>query len=101
MCCHPERSEGSVSMGREMLRCAQHDRTGFECVVTLSAAKGRSGWTVKISLVGKQGVCYDRTNKSRNRLARGRSDHTEETGHEETGVSDLDRRKERKRGQII
>ena len=23
--CHPERSEGSVSMGREMLRCAQHD----------------------------------------------------------------------------
>src|SRR3989442_9763897 len=24
--CHPERSEGSVSMSREMLRCAQHDR---------------------------------------------------------------------------
>ncbi len=23
--CHPERSEGSVAMGREMLRCAQHD----------------------------------------------------------------------------
>ena len=23
--CHPERSEGSVSMGKEMLRCAQHD----------------------------------------------------------------------------
>jgi len=23
--CHPERSEGSVSMDREMLRCAQHD----------------------------------------------------------------------------
>ncbi len=24
--CHPERSEGSVRMGVEMLRCAQHDR---------------------------------------------------------------------------
>ncbi len=24
--CHPERSEGSRSMGAEMLRCAQHDR---------------------------------------------------------------------------
>ena len=23
--CHPERSEGSVSLGVEMLRCAQHD----------------------------------------------------------------------------
>src|SRR5947208_11998032 len=23
--CHPERSEGSVAMSREMLRCAQHD----------------------------------------------------------------------------
>jgi len=23
--CHPERSEGSVVLGREMLRCAQHD----------------------------------------------------------------------------
>jgi hypothetical protein len=23
--CHPERSEGSVAMGVEMLRCAQHD----------------------------------------------------------------------------
>jgi len=27
--CHPERSEGSLSMGREMLRCAQHDNSGF------------------------------------------------------------------------
>ncbi len=25
----PPRSEGSGSMGTEMLRCAQHDRTGF------------------------------------------------------------------------
>src|SRR5260370_16141754 len=24
LCCHPERSEGSVSMGTEMLRCPQH-----------------------------------------------------------------------------
>jgi hypothetical protein len=24
--CHPERSEGSVELGREMLRCAQQDR---------------------------------------------------------------------------
>ncbi len=24
--CHPERSEGSVATGSEMLRCAQHDR---------------------------------------------------------------------------
>ncbi len=23
--CHPERSEGSGSMGTQMLRCAQHD----------------------------------------------------------------------------
>jgi len=30
MFCHPERSEGSISMGREMLRCAQHDSTGSE-----------------------------------------------------------------------
>jgi len=38
--CHPERSEGSLSMGREMLPLryaqgfgsyAQHDRTGFGC----------------------------------------------------------------------
>jgi hypothetical protein len=28
--CHPERSEGSVALGSEMLRCTQHDR-----VVTL------------------------------------------------------------------
>src|SRR6266566_1615170 len=26
-CCHPERSEGSLSTGAEMLRFAQHDRT--------------------------------------------------------------------------
>ena len=24
-CCHAERSEGSVALGSEMLRCAQHD----------------------------------------------------------------------------
>jgi hypothetical protein len=24
--CHPERSEGSIAIGRQMLRCAQHDR---------------------------------------------------------------------------
>jgi len=29
--CHPERSEGSVVMGSEMLRCAQHDRAGPFC----------------------------------------------------------------------
>jgi hypothetical protein len=29
MFCHPERSEGSLSMGKEMLRCAQHDSTEF------------------------------------------------------------------------
>ncbi len=27
----PPRSEGSLSMGTEMLRCAQHDSTGFGC----------------------------------------------------------------------
>jgi hypothetical protein len=27
--CHPERSEGSVAIGREILRCAQDDRAGF------------------------------------------------------------------------
>src|SRR5256712_14131175 len=32
----PPRSEGSVSMGTEMLRCAQHDRTGFDCENSLS-----------------------------------------------------------------
>jgi len=26
LACHPERSEGSVALGVEMLRCAQHDR---------------------------------------------------------------------------
>ncbi len=36
-CCHPERSEGSVSMGTQMLRCAQHDRTGFDGENSLSA----------------------------------------------------------------
>jgi hypothetical protein len=29
MCCHPERGEGALSMGSEMLRCAQHDNAGF------------------------------------------------------------------------
>jgi hypothetical protein len=29
MFCHPEHSEGSIAMGREMLRCAQHDSTDF------------------------------------------------------------------------
>jgi len=29
--CHPERSEGSLSMGAELLRVAQHDITGFGC----------------------------------------------------------------------
>ena len=43
--CHPERSEGSVWMGLEMLHCAQHDREG--CLVTLSAAKGLSGWALR------------------------------------------------------
>ena len=28
---HPERSEGSVAIGSEMLRCAQHDRAGPCC----------------------------------------------------------------------
>ena len=41
--CHPERSEGSVAIGREMLRCAQHDRAVtttnarikvFMCIIT-------------------------------------------------------------------
>jgi hypothetical protein len=44
--CHPERSEGSVSVGVEMLRCAQHDSPImlplFPHAVTLSAAKGLS-----------------------------------------------------------
>jgi hypothetical protein len=29
--CHPERSEGSISPGTEILRCAQDDRTGSGC----------------------------------------------------------------------
>jgi hypothetical protein len=28
--CHAERSEGSVTLGSEMLRCAQHDRAGIQ-----------------------------------------------------------------------
>ncbi len=40
--CHPERSEGSVSLDVEMLRFAQHDRVGS--LVTLSVAKGLSRW---------------------------------------------------------
>jgi hypothetical protein len=44
-CCHPERSEGSVSLGREILplryaqgfgSCAQDDRTGFDGYGSLS-----------------------------------------------------------------
>jgi hypothetical protein len=31
MFCHPERSEGSIAMGTEMLRCAQHDSTDLVC----------------------------------------------------------------------
>jgi hypothetical protein len=27
--CHAERSEGALAMGSQMLRCAQHDMTGF------------------------------------------------------------------------
>jgi len=37
MFCHPERSEGSIAIGREMLRCAQHDRTGFDWEKSSSA----------------------------------------------------------------
>src|SRR5439155_4665165 len=40
--CHPERSEGSVPLGLGMLRCPQRDRVG--ALVTLSVAKGLSGW---------------------------------------------------------
>src|SRR5712692_1153717 len=29
--CHPEHREGSLSMSREMLRCAQHDNRGALC----------------------------------------------------------------------
>ena len=36
--CHPERSEGSVSLDVEMLRFAQHDRVGS--LVTLSRSEG-------------------------------------------------------------
>src|SRR5713226_8655909 len=47
--CHPERSEGSVSMGTEMLplhyaqgfgSCAQHDITGFACYISLWRESG-------------------------------------------------------------
>ena len=31
--CHPERSEGPLSMGSEMLRYAQHDRTALSMTV--------------------------------------------------------------------
>ena len=40
--CHPEHSEGSVSLGLQMLRRPQHDRVGS--LVTLSVAKGLSPW---------------------------------------------------------
>ncbi len=41
--CHPERSEGSGSVGAEMLRCAQHDRGGaLLSFVILSEAKDLS-----------------------------------------------------------
>jgi len=30
--CHPERSEGSASMGCEILRCAQDDKVGPGCL---------------------------------------------------------------------
>jgi hypothetical protein len=31
--CHPERSEGSASIGTEMLRCAQHDNVALRVTV--------------------------------------------------------------------
>jgi hypothetical protein len=42
MVCHPERSEGSRSMGKEMLRSAQHDSTDFGRETSLSALAGCS-----------------------------------------------------------
>ena len=33
-------SFGSIAMGREMLRCPQHDRTGFDWEKSLSALGG-------------------------------------------------------------
>ena len=35
--CHPERSEGSLAMASQMLRCAQHDTTGIGRSSSLSA----------------------------------------------------------------
>jgi hypothetical protein len=40
MGCHPEHSEGSVALGTEMLRCAQHDKTDLACETSSSAPTG-------------------------------------------------------------
>jgi hypothetical protein len=45
--CHPERSEGSVAMGSEMLRCAQHDRAVTQTNVWINVFMciiGPYGW---------------------------------------------------------
>src|SRR5713226_3285732 len=44
--CHPERSEGSFSMGTEMLRYAQHDNLGSLCSPGVSPFA-----TLKVSLL--------------------------------------------------
>jgi len=47
--CHAERSAGSLSLGREMLRCPQHDTVplsppSLRSGQALSAAQGLSRW---------------------------------------------------------
>src|SRR6266566_9974971 len=57
--CHPERSEGSASTGREMLRCAQHDTGGVHgCLPMIFATITilYCGLNFNICLINVQGV---------------------------------------------
>ncbi len=47
--CHPERSEGSVAMGTEMLRCAQHDRAALR-MIGLSFPATLRLWLMRIGV---------------------------------------------------
>jgi len=56
--CHPERSEGSGTMGREILRCAQDDKTGFARGSSLSALRRTAGpggaiWFIEYGKIGR------------------------------------------------
>jgi lipase len=53
--CHPERSEGSVSMGTEMLRCAQHDSSVPPILLLHGLASAARIWDLVAPLLADRG----------------------------------------------